>query len=206
MVGSAVAVRLPRAAHTERPWRIHEITRDFELEDVWALPTPGGRDDFPDLVAMFTATDPTQASSGPVRALFAIREKVGELLGWDSPEAGVGARVPSLRDRLPADLAATPSPPFGALPATSLYLLDDEWAAETANRTVHGVLHFGWVPDGVGGYHAQMAILVKRNGLLGGAYMVAIRPFRYLVVYPAMLREIGRRWRARAGQSTPVPA
>ena len=199
-------MRLPHAAHTSRPWRIHEITPDFELEDVWALPTPGGPDDFAELVGMFAATDPAQASSGPVRTLFAIRSKLGELLGWDAAEAGVGSRVPTLRDRLPSDLAGTPCPEFGALPATSLYLLDDEWAAETANRTMHGVLHFGWVPDGAGGYHAQMAILVKRNGLLGTAYMVAIRPFRYLIVYPAMLREIGRRWRARAGEPTPAHA
>ena len=33
---------LPDTAHTSRPWRIHELTRDFRLEDVWALPTPGG--------------------------------------------------------------------------------------------------------------------------------------------------------------------
>jgi Protein of unknown function (DUF2867) len=41
-----------------------------------------------------------------------------------------------------------------------------------------------------------MAVLVKRNGPLGTAYMAAIRPFRHLVVYPQMLRDIERRWRA----------
>src|SRR5689334_6568599 len=40
MLGSTS--RLPDAAHESRPWRIHEITRDFDLEDVWALSTPGG--------------------------------------------------------------------------------------------------------------------------------------------------------------------
>jgi hypothetical protein len=34
-----------------RPWRIHELTADFRVEDVWALPTPGGRDDLPRLGA-----------------------------------------------------------------------------------------------------------------------------------------------------------
>jgi hypothetical protein len=34
-------MRLPNNAHTSRPWRIHELTHDFRLEDVWALPTPG---------------------------------------------------------------------------------------------------------------------------------------------------------------------
>jgi hypothetical protein len=43
-----------------------------------------------------------------------------------------------------------------------------------------------------------MAVLVKRNGLLGSAYMAAIRPFRHVFVYPPMLREFGKAWRARA--------
>ncbi|HEX5780686.1 MAG TPA: DUF2867 domain-containing protein [Solirubrobacteraceae bacterium] len=42
-----------------------------------------------------------------------------------------------------------------------------------------------------------MAVLVKRNGRLGAAYMAAIKPFRHLVVYPLMLRDLERRWRAR---------
>ena len=27
-------MRLPNSAHTSRPWRIHELTPDFRLEDV----------------------------------------------------------------------------------------------------------------------------------------------------------------------------
>jgi hypothetical protein len=62
---------------------------------------------------------------------------------------------------------------------------------------VHGILHLGWVRDG-DGYRGQMAVLVKRNGLLGTAYMCAIGPFRHLVVYPAMMREIERAWQRRS--------
>ena len=83
-------------------------------------------------------------------------------------------------------------------------MLDDEWAVEIANRTVHGVLHLGWVRDEDGpGYHGQMAVLVKPNGRLGWAYMKAIAPFRHLIVYPTMLREFGREWRRR--ESNPRP-
>ena len=82
--------------------------------------------------------------------------------------AGLGSRVPTLRDRLPADLReASSGPEFDTLPFNSLYLLDDEWAAEIANKTVHGVMHMGWVPDGTGGYRGQMAVLVKPNGFSG---------------------------------------
>ncbi|MFN2615932.1 MAG: DUF2867 domain-containing protein [Thermoleophilaceae bacterium] len=200
-------LRLPVSAHTSRPWRIHELTRDFRLEDVWALPTPGGPDDFPRLVQGMASTDPSRGSSRAVRALFAIRWRLGELLGWDGPDTGLGSRVPTLRDRLPADLSDAPSGPgFDALPFTSLYLLEDEFAAEIANRTMHGVMHVGWVPDGTGGYRGQMAVLVRPNGAFGTAYMAAIRPFRHLIVYPPMLRRIGRTWRAGAGDSTPAHA
>jgi hypothetical protein len=198
-------VRLPNTAHTSRPWRIHELTRDFRLEDVWELPGRGGPDDFPRLVQLIASRDPSQSSSRRIRILFAIRWKVGELLGWDGLDAGLGSRVPTLRDRLPADLRDAPSSPdFDALPFTSLYLLDDEFAAEMVNRTMHGVMHIGRVPDGTGGYRAQMAVLVKPNGLLGTAYMAAIRPFRHLIVYPAILRDGERGWRERPGEPTPA--
>ncbi|HEX5762926.1 MAG TPA: DUF2867 domain-containing protein [Solirubrobacterales bacterium] len=189
---------LPKSAHTSRPWRIHEIAADFRIEDVWALPTPGGPDDFPLLVEGIASRDPFQGPSLAARALWAIRGRAGDLLGLDDPESGIGGRVPTLRDRFPPDLRDAPAgPDFEALPFTSLYLLDDEWAAEAANRTVHGVLHFGWVPDGSGGYRGQLAILVKPNGRLGSAYLAAIKPFRHLVVYPAMLRQIERQWLSR---------
>ena len=153
------------------------------------------------------SSDTSHGSSRAVGTLWAIRWKAGELLGWDDPDTGIGSRVPTLRDRLPADLREAPcGPAFDALPFTSLYLLDDEWAAEIANRTMHGVLHVGWVPDGTGGYRGEMAVLVKPNGLLGAGYMAAIAPFRHLIVYPAMLRQIERAWRAQAGDPTPVHA
>ena len=57
---------------------------------------------------------------------------------------------------------------------------------------MHGILHLGWVGD-----RAQMAVLVKTDGRFGDAYMAAIRPFRHALVYPAMMRRIGRSWDAR---------
>jgi hypothetical protein len=191
-------MRLPDTEHTNRPWRISEIAPDFRLEDVWALPTPGGADDFPRLVEQFTSFSPVDRSPAVVRALFAIRFAIGRVLGWDGPHQG--EPVPTLRDRLPADVRDRPAATARA-PFSTLYQTDDEWAAEIANRTMHGVLHLGWVQAPSGEYRGQMAVLVKPNGLLGAAYMTAIAPFRYLVVYPAMLRTLGRRWQGRL--STP---
>jgi hypothetical protein len=189
---------LPKTAHTSRPWRIHEITRDFRVEDVWALPVAGGRDDFPRLVRGIASGDPSRGSSRAARALWTIRWRVGKLLRWDEPDPVPGPAVPGLRRLLPPDLRDAPhGPDFDILPFVSLYLLEDEWAAEIANQTMHGVLHLGWVPDDAGVYHAQMAVLVKPNGLFGTAYMGAIRPFRHFIVYPAAMREIGRAWRVQ---------
>jgi hypothetical protein len=159
------------------------------------------------LVKHFAAGNPSQSPSLAVRALFAIRWKVGELLGWDVAETGLGGRVPTLRERLPADLRDAPAGPgFDTLPFRPLYLLEDEWAAEVANETMHGVMHIGLVPDGGGVYRGQMAVLVRPNGLLGSSYMAAIKPFRHLIVYPALMRQIEREWRALSAKPAPAHA
>jgi hypothetical protein len=205
-VGALIPARRPpvitsHTAHASQPWRIHEFTRDFRLEDVWALPARGGANDFPRLVRAFASGATRDSPSGLTRTLFVIRSKLGELFGWDSPDTGLRSRVPTLRERLPPDLRDAPSPDFERRPFSSLYLLEHEFAAEFANQTVHGVLHLGWVADGAGGYSGQMAILVKPNGLLGNAYMAAIRPLRHMVVYPDLMRRIERVWRAGASET-----
>src|SRR5687768_911663 len=126
-------MRLATTAHTSRPWRIHEIAGDFTVEDVWALPTPGGPDDLDRLVRQLAGGDRTGTPVPGVipRALFALRWKLGALFGWDEPGSGVGGRVPSLRDRLPDDLRAGPrGPDLRAAPFTAIYQTRDEWAAE----------------------------------------------------------------------------
>ena len=193
-------MRVRNEVHASRPWRIHELTGDFRLEDVWALPGRGGPDDLPRAVDLITSYDPEQSSSLAVRVLFSLRWKLGRLFGWDDPDDGTGGRVPTLRHRLPTDLVDTPGPTFDGLPFMSLYLLADEWAAEIANRTMHGILHLGWVAESTGGYHAEMAVYVQPNGRFGQAYMAAIRPLRHRLVYPPMLREYGRRWEEAATQ------
>jgi hypothetical protein len=87
-----------------------------------------------------------------------------------------------------------------------LYLLGDEFAAEIANRTVRAVMHAGWVPDGSGAYRGQLAVLVKPDGMLGAGYMAAIKPFRNLIVYPRMMRDMGRRWQAGGERRAAVAA
>ena len=119
---------------TSIPWRIHDLTGDFELEDVWALPTPGGPD------------------------------------------------------------VAKPRSPRCTYSRTS-------GQRRSPTRRCTASSHLGWVKDGGGGYRGQMAVYAKPNGLLGTAYIAAIRPFRHRIVYPQMLRGLERRWdHARSDQ------
>jgi hypothetical protein len=190
-----IQMRLPNSAHTSRPWRIHEIAPDFRLEDVWELPGRAGPGDFPRLVQLITSLDLSQSPSRVNRALWDIRWKVGGLLGWDDPDKGLGSRVPTLRDRVPADLLrGGHGPEFDSIPLTPLYLSDDEFAAEIANKTMHGVMHIGAVELQDGSLRAQMAVLVKTNGRFGDAYMAAIKPFRHLIIYPAVMRQGRELW------------
>ncbi|MGE2722237.1 DUF2867 domain-containing protein [Mycolicibacterium celeriflavum] len=191
--------RLAETEHIARPWRIHEIAGDFQLHDVWTLPTPGRREDFGELVNLWCTFDPSRTSP-VVRALFAVRWMLGRWFGLDTPQEGLGARVPTLRDRLDPELRdSTTQLVFDHDHFRPLYLTDDEFAMEIANRTVHGVLHIGWVSGPGGAHHGQMAVLVRPNGVLGRTYLHAIAPFRHVIVYPLMLRDIGRLWRSRPG-------
>ncbi|SCF89102.1 Protein of unknown function [Streptomyces sp. Ncost-T6T-2b] len=78
--------RLPDHVHTELPWRIHELTGDFRVEDVWAVRTPGaGPEDFPTLLAAMQASAGPAKAPLPSRFLFAVRRRIGASWGGTSP-------------------------------------------------------------------------------------------------------------------------
>ncbi len=205
-------MRLPNATHESGPWRIREVASDFILEDVWALPVHGSADDFETLLEMLTAGDPSDAESLPTRLLWSLRNLLGKWfdLGRISAPAesdrddGAG-KLPipgegetSLAGRLPEDLRGSATDlHFASLPFVPLFRTDDEFAAELSNQTVHGVMHLAWAEEGEGRYQGQMAVYVKPRGLLGRGYMALIKPFRYLIVYPALMRQVKREWDAR---------
>lgn len=199
-----------KAEHERRPWRIHELVPDFTLEDVWALPVEGEAGDFEDFLRFIGSFDPSETENRPARFLWDLRDRLGAWLDLgeisspvDEDEDG-GLPIPgtdetSLRGRLPADLRDTTAGfDFDSLPFIPLYRTDREAAAEIGNKTVHGVLHLSWVEEGGGRYAVRMAVYVKPRGAFGRGYMAAIKPFRYLVVYPALMREVERGWKARA--------
>jgi Protein of unknown function (DUF2867) len=213
-----IGMRLPNATHESRPWRIREIAPDFVLEDVWALPAQGGADDFQTLLEMMASSDPAHAESAPTRILWRVRDRLGRWfsLGRISTAAkgdrdDVAGRLPipgtsetSLAERLPEELRDTASNlEFASLPFEPLYRTDVEFAAEISNRTVHGAMHLAWVDQGEGRYQGQMAVYVKPRGPFGRSYMALIKPFRHWIVYPALMRQTERTWKARKKPDRP---
>ena len=189
--------RLPASAHRDAPWRIHEIAPDFEIEDVWSYRAPGaGPDDFGEMLAAIRSAGGPGSSSRLTRALFALRWRLGRLFGWDAERDGLGARVGSLRERLPEDLRGTAEADPPGSPFTSIYRLPREAALEIANATVHAVMHLGCVKGEEGG-ELRMAVRVRPNGGFGRAYLAAILPFRRFIVYPAMTRQWEGAWASR---------
>ena len=201
-------MRLPNSAHEAHPWVIARIAPDFTLLDVWALPAEGGPDDFDCFLETMSSLDPGQAGSAASRALFSLRYRLGGWFGWDDASRKrpiPGCTETTLSARLPDELRGSAKRPVlgGPLQRAAggfvpLYRTDDEWAAELSNGTVHGVLHLAWVGQGGGRYRAQMGVYVKPRGRLGETYMLLIQPFRHLIVYPALMRQIGRAWEGRA--------
>jgi hypothetical protein len=191
-------MRVPNATQWNQPWRIHDVLGDFPLEDVWRLPAiTGTRGEFDEFVALVAGQDPARSGPRLVRLLWNVRDRLGTWFGLGEI-AHAAEEIPdaSLLHRVPRDLVGTADDArFTALPFVPLYRTDVEFAAEVANRTMHGVMHLGWVDGGGGVYSPQMAVYVRPNGAFGRAYMRLIKPFRYAIVYPAMEAFVARRWR-----------
>jgi hypothetical protein len=194
-------VKVPNSTQLAQPWRVHEVLGSFPLEDVWHFPEiTGTADEFDDFVALMANGNPAHDGPAAVKFLWIARDTLGKWLGLGKIVGPVDeAPAGSLRLRLPEDLLGTGDDVrFQALPFVPLYKTPTEFAAEIANKTMHGVMHLGWLESANGTYSPQMAVYVRPKGVFGRAYMRFIKPFRYWIVYPALEKQGLRRWRRRA--------
>jgi len=180
------------------PLRVHALLHDVPLEDVWAIRLPGGGAGrtVQDLRAVMVAG--RAAAPAGVHGLFRLRGRIGALFGWDQQRPAWNAE--SFADRLtPADRAAslaTPGTPDG--PFNLLYRFDDEQLSELRNATVHAFASLSIRPT-PGGYLAYLGVFVQPVHRFTRLYMTAIAPFRRLVVYPAIIRQMQSAWVERYG-------
>ena len=181
-----------------RPLRVHALLHDVPLEDAWAVPLAGGGPGrtIQDLRAVMVAG--RAAAPAVVQGLFWLRGRIGNLFGWDHQRPAWHAE--SYADRLsPADRTQSvvaPGTPDGSF--RLLYRFEDEQLSELRNATVHAFLSLSIRPA-AGGYLAYLGVFVRPVHRLTRLYMGAIRPFRHLVVYPAMIRTMQRTWVDRYG-------
>jgi hypothetical protein len=189
-----------------------ELAPDFDLLDAWELPAEGGPTEFGDLVDLLTSWQPGRAGSRLSRFLFSVRYRLGSTFGWDRDVNTLpipGCVETSLRDRLPPELRDSVEaeeivdpdhPEVGGF--VPVFCTEREWAAELSNHTVHGVLQLGWVEKEPGRYRGHLGVYVKPRGWFGPAYLELISPFRHFIVYPALMRQIERKWESRGTRRT----
>lgn len=194
--------RIDTADHADPDWHVHEVASDFELIDAWRLPVSGSYDEFPELTKLFIALDfSNDEGSKANNLLFAVRSKMGELLGWDEEVLTLpipGCDETSLRDRLTSELRSTADRvDDSTTDFQTVYQTNTEALLELSNSTVHAAVHLAWIAADDGSYVGQMGIYVKHRGTLGRIYMPAIAPFRHHIVYPAIMRRLGAAWQQR---------
>lgn len=191
-------MRAAPADFRARPLRVHEFLHDVPLEDVWAIPLPGGGAGrtIEDVRVVFIAG--VEAAPRLVRGLFRLRGRIGALFGWDRkrPSWSAESYVQRLGAADRARSMVVPGTRDGRF--TLLYRFEDEQLSEVRNATVHAFssLSIREAPDG---YLAYWAIYVRPVHGLTRLYMWAIAPFRRLVVYPAIIRKVQSAWAERHG-------
>jgi SAM-dependent methyltransferase len=201
-----------RETHYSHPWKVHEIAKDFELLDVWEFPILADKTRNQDFSLFLKIMQ--QPSKQNARSLFSIRHLtarflvslrvyLGKTVGLDNNINTLpipGSTETSMRDRLSAaDLKKSLADSIGEGAQTegiwrTVYLYENEMLTEHSNDTVHALMHFGWVHKSENYYTAHLAVYAKPRGNLGDFYMNLIMPFRHVIVYPAMMEEVKKRW------------
>jgi Protein of unknown function (DUF2867) len=173
--------------------RCHALLSDVPLHDVWAIPLRGGGPGRSIQDARAILFGDRRPPNLAVRGLFALRFALGRAFGWDDerhnpPSISYVDRLTDA-DRSQSQVASgTREGRFRVL-----YVSGEEALSELRNATVHAFLALALTPS-PRGYTLYLAIYVKPVGRLSTLYMALIDPFRRLVVYPALGRQVQHRW------------
>lgn len=187
--------RVAPAEFQRIPLRVHSFLADVPLRDVSAIVLDGGGPGrtVSDVRALLRSG--AASANGVTKLLFAIRWKIGAILGWDDPRH---ASADSFASRLSPDDIAKSRRPIGDSDGefVSLYEFERESLSEVRNATVHAFLCTALVPMNES-YCLYFAVYVRPVSWLTAPYMAAIEPFRRFIVYPAMMRRIRDEWARR---------
>lgn len=191
-------MRINKEEHLKYPWRVHRLLPDLRIEDVWVLPVELDSDqNIGELNAAFVQALEKTSTTGLAGLLFRFRFYLGKVFGWeDTVKIKEALPSGSIRERYANQEGITKLEvdSKGFADFVPVYNLKDEMLSEIENETVLAAVHFGRVAKPNGKHGVHMTVYVKPKGLFGEIYMLIIKPFRLLVVYPVMLKLIGRHW------------
>jgi len=206
--------RQNKKIHYAQPWVVHRIAKDFVLLDVWELPLladSSKNQDFQFFLKLLREPqESNQKDEVPAELvvsdfLMSLRIFLGRVFSFDKNINILpipGCKETSLIERLTKEEAeknlAEPEPVRnyeGLGSFRTVYLYENEWLSELSNNTVHALMHLGWIHKSGNFYTAQLAVYTKTRGLMGDLYMRLIMPFRHIVIYPAMIQNVEKRWK-----------
>ena len=185
--------------------RCHALLSDVPLHDVWAIRLDGGGPGRSIQDARAILFGDRRPPNLAVRGLFALRWALGRAFGWDDKRhnpSGV-SYVNRLAEADRSQSQVAPGTREGRFRV--LYVLGEEALSELRNATVHAFLVLALTPR-AGGYTLYLAIYVKPVSRLTTLYMALIDPFRRLIVYPSLGRQVQQRWSRTYAQAPPGPA
>lgn len=205
--------------HLSQPWIVHEITKDFELLDVWEYPILADKTKNQDFTLFLKVMrQPPKVNVNrffSLRALIsgslvALRWVLGEIFSLDKQINTLpipGCKETSVKDRLSVEdqkrnlTQSAVEDGNNKFAWRTVYLYENEMLIELSNETAHALMHFGWIHKAGNFYTAQLAVYSKPRGDLGAFYMKLIMPFRRFFVYPALMDEVKARWEVHVKSS-----
>ncbi|MEP4094276.1 DUF2867 domain-containing protein [Reichenbachiella sp.] len=191
-------MRISISSHSTQPWKVHQLLNDFRIEDAWQLPISiKESDSIDDVLSTFVLAIGQIGKTGLAGQLFKLRNWLGRVFHWEEEALPRETVKPGLIKNRYAKLEkiAPENLPKGGFDHFNLvYQLPTESLLEIENKTVQAAVHFGKVKS-ENNYSAQMTIYVKPNGYFGQLYMLIIKPFRHFIVYPTLLKAVGKAWR-----------
>ena len=199
-------IRLNKKQHPKRLWKVHRITNDFDLWDVWHIPIKADNSKTENFNTFYTIAVKSflmiESRKSITSFLFKIRFLIGKIFHFDKnintlpipdcKETSIKQRITNQDLKQDKGGKRIKSKNIG-LDFPSVYLFEQESLHELSNDTVHGLVHLGWIK--VDNYYtATLAIYTKPRGKMGKIYLKLIEPFRHYIVYPAIMKSIKKEW------------
>lgn len=130
--------------------------------------------------------------------LLDIRLFVGRIFGWDRDSTASAHET--FATRLTAADRSRSLAPAGTRDGhfRVVYRFENEQLVELINRTAHAAALSALV-ETASTYRFYLGVYVRSVGRFTPLYMALIDPFRKLVVYPSLLRNVRARWNQTFG-------